>query len=227
MSKISFVIPVFNEEESLREVYGQIKIVLENDLKDYQYEIIFINDGSTDKSLEVMKKLERKDPKIKVISFRKNLGKATALNEGFKKATGDCVVTMDGDLQDGSENIPALLEKLNKGYDLVVGWRRKRFDPLSKIIPSKVFNFFVRIVSGIPLHDFNCGLKVMKREAAKKLYLYGELHRFIPVLTHQMGFKVSEQIVIHHPRKYGVSKYGGGRFIRSCFDFFVVILRQI
>ena len=225
--KISFVISVFNEEKSLIELVKQIKNVLKQDLRDYKYEIIFVNDGSTDDSLEVLKRLEEKNPEIKIFSFEKNLGKATALRIGFKKAVGDFIVTMDSDLQDGSENIPGLLQKINTGYDLVVGWRKKRTDPISKIIPSIVFNFFVRNITKIPLHDFNSGLKVMRVSVAKQIYLYGELHRFIPILAFQKGFKITELIVTHHPRKYGLSKYGKKRFIKSLFVFFAVMFKKI
>lgn len=222
MKKISFVIPVFNEEASLPELIEQIKRVLETKIKNYDYEIIFINDGSNDHSLEVMKKLKEKKAKIKIISFRKNLGKATALNEGFRKARGDLVLTMDADLQDDPINIPNLIEQLNKGYDLVVGWKKKRFDPMSKVIPSAFFNLLVRGISQISLHDFNSGLKIMKKEVAKELYLYGELHRLIPVLAFYKGFKVSEVEVSHHTRKYGSSKYGAERLIRGFLDFITV-----
>lgn len=220
---ISFVIPIFNEQNSLRELYDQLKQITKNKLREFTPEIIFINDGSTDNSLKVLKQLHDQDSNVKIISFRRNLGKATALNQGFKKASGDIVVTMDGDLQDGPENIPALIEKLNKGYDLVIGWKEQRHDPLTKLIPSRAFNFFVRIFSKIPLHDFNSGLKVMKSEVAKEVYLYGELHRFIPVLAFQQGFKLSEIPVIHHPRKYGTTKYGWERLLKGFFDFLTVM----
>lgn len=220
---LSFIIPVFNEEESLNELYKQIKVVIKDNRKFSSYEIIFINDGSTDKTLEVIKDLHKNDKNIEIISFRRNLGKAQGLNEGFKKAKGEIIVTLDGDLQDGPENIPLLIEKLQKGFDIVVGWKKKRNDSLNKIIPSRAFNYFVRIFSHIPLHDFNSGLKVMKVEVAKELHLYGEFHRFIPVLAVQRGFKVSEVAVIHHVRKYGSSKYGWQRLFKGFFDFLTVM----
>lgn len=220
---ISFVISVFNEEESLPELIGQIKNVLKEKLKGYNCEIILVNDGSEDHSLDIMKKLEKENPEISVISFRKNLGKAAALNEGFKVAKGGLVVTMDADLQDDASNIPNLLEKLDGKYDLVVGWKKHRFDSLGKVIPSRIFNFFVGKISGVPLHDLNSGLRIMKSEVAKELYLYGEMHRFIPVLAVQRGFKVAEIPVEHNPRKYGSSKYGPERLIRGFLDFLTVL----
>ena len=224
MNKISFVTPLFNEQDSLAMLYQQLKSALVNSsLKSYNSEIIFINDGSTDNSLEMLKKIHEKNKSVKIISFRKNLGKSTALNEGFKKSEGDIIVTLDSDLQDGPENIPNLVNKLEEGYDLVVGWKQKRQDPWHKVLASKIFNFFVRISTGVPLHDFNCGLKVMTKEVTENIYLYGELHRFIPVLAAQKGFKVTEIPVVHHPRRLGVSKYGWGRLLKGCFDFLTVM----
>lgn len=220
---ISFVIPLYNEEKNIVELYNQIINLKKQTLKDKRVEIIFINDGSTDNSLSILKKLSLKNTTVKIISFRRNLGKASALNEGFKKAIGKTVVTLDCDLQDDPRNIPILLKQLNTGYDLVTGWRKNRFDPLSKIIPSKTFNFLVGNISKIPLHDFNSGLKVMRNEVAKELYLYGGQHRFIPVLAYYKGFKVSEVPTSHHPRKYGKSKYGGERLLRGFFDFVTVM----
>lgn len=221
---ISIVIPVFNEKESLEELYGSIKKIFKKELKGFEAEFVFINDGSTDKTLETLKRFQLKDKAVKVISFRIRLGKATALNEGFKKAKGDIIVTMDGDLQDGPENLPILYEKLSEGYDLVVGWKKKRIDPIGKTLPSRIlFNFFVRKFSKLPLHDFNSGFKIMKREVISEIYLYGELHRFIPVLAAQQGFKVTEVVVTHHPRKYGNSKYTLGERIKGAFDFLTVM----
>lgn len=217
---LSLVISVFNEQNSIIELYEQIKLVV----KEYKLsleEIIFINDGSTDDSLNVLKSI--KDSKVKIISFRHNLGKATVLNQGFKKASGDLIVTMDADLQDDPKNFPQLIEKLNDGFDLVIGWKKERADPFTKVMPSRFFNFFVGKISKISLHDFNSGLKVMKREVARELYLYGGLHRFIPVLAYQRGFKAGEVPVIHHPRKYGKSKYGGDRLIKGFLDFLSVM----
>ncbi len=220
---ISLVIPLLNEQDSITELYFQLKDLIKKEFADYLVEIIFVNDGSSDNSLKILRELESKDKAIKIISFRKNLGKAMALNQGFKKASGEIVATLDADLQDGLENIPLLLQKLNEGYDLVTGWKKERFDPLSKTIPSKIFNFFVSKTSGIPLHDFNSGLKLMKKEVAKELYLYGGLHRFIPFLAIKRGFNVVEIPITHHPRKFGKSKYGGGRLVKGLFDFLAVV----
>lgn len=220
---ISAVIPVFNEDQSLDTLYKQLLDQFKSKLVDYNYELIFVNDGSTDNSLSILKSLHKQDPNVRIVSFRRNLGKAAALNQGFKKAAGDVIVTLDADLQDGTENIPQLIKKLNEGYDLVVGWKKERHDPVNKLVPSKAFNFFVRLFSNINLHDFNSGLKVMRGEVVKELYLYGELHRFIPVLATQQGFKVSEILVVHHPRKYGKTKYGWERLLKGFFDFLTVM----
>ena len=222
MKKISFIIPVFNEQKSLPELFSQILAIFSGKLKRYDYEIIFINDGSTDDSLKIIKNFKKNNSKIVIISFRKNLGKATALNEGFKKVKGDIVVTMDADLQDDPKNLPLLIDQLNKGFDFVVGWKKERFDPLDKILPSKIFNFFVRKISHISLHDFNSGFRIMKKEVSDELYLYGELHRFIPVIAVQRGFKVTEIPIIHNRRKFGKSKYGWERLLRGFFDFLTV-----
>ena len=221
--KISFVIPLINEHDSLEELYRQINELSQESLKGDGLELIFINDGSTDFSLNKLKELQQEDSRIKIISFRKNLGKATALNEGFKKATGDIIVTMDADLQDGPENIPLLLERLDDTTDMVVGWKKERNDPLSKTLPSKLFNSLARKFYDISLHDLNSGLKVMKKEVAKELYLYGELHRFIPVLAVQRGFKVAEIPVVHHARKYGKTKYNLSSRFKGLLDFMTVM----
>ena len=222
MKKISFIIPVFNEQKSLPELFSQILAIFSGKLKRYDYEIIFINDGSTDDSLKIIKNFKKNNSKIVIISFRKNLGKATALNEGFKKVKGDIVVTMDADLQDDPKNLPLLIDQLNKGFDFVVGWKKERFDPPDKILPSKTSNSFVRKISHISLHDFNSGFRIMKKEVSDELYLYGELHRFIPVIAVQRGFKVTEIPIIHNRRKFGKSKYGWERLLRGFFDFLTV-----
>lgn len=223
MKKISIVIPVFNEQESLNELFKTIKSEFSKSLIEYSHEVIFVNDGSSDNSLEVLKNLNRENTRVKIISFRKNMGKASALSEGFKKAEGDYILTMDADLQDGIENLPLLIKKMDEGLDIVIGWKRKREDSFSKIIPSKCFNFFVSFFSGIKLHDFNSGLKLMKNNVAKEIYLYGEMHRFIPVLAVQRGFKVGEVAVSHSPRKYGKSKYSWDRFFKGFYDFLTVM----
>lgn len=221
--KISFVIPVFNESKSIKRLYEEIKEVSSSSLKDFRFEIIFIDDGSKDESLEVMRSLRETDYRIEIISFRKNLGKAVALSQGFRKSIGDIIVTLDADLQDDPSNIKNMIEKMDEKYDLVVGWKKDRQDPLDKIIPSIIFNLFVRTFSRIPIHDFNSGLKVFKKDVIKSLRLYGELHRFIPVLAIQAGFSVTEIPVTHREREYGVSKYGLERFLKGFFDFMTVM----
>ena len=180
--------------------------------------------GSTDGSLDVLKRFSSQDPKVKIISFRKNFGKATALHYGFKAANGDVIITMDADLQDMPEEIPTLLKKLEEGYDLVSGWKFDRKDGFIKRFSSKIFNSITSFVSGVKLHDFNCGLKAYRKETLKELELYGELHRFIPLLVNWKGFKVGEVKVNHAPRKYGESKFGGERFLRGFFDLLTVTL---
>lgn len=222
MKKISFVIPIFNEASSLEKLYQEIKTAVSS-LEKYRFEIIFVDDGSTDNSLEVLKNLRLTDYRIEIISFRKNLGKALSLSQGFRKSIGDIVITLDADLQDDPSNIKNLIEKMDEGYDMVVGWKKDRQDPFDKIIPSKIFNLFVKTFSRIDLHDFNSGLKIFKRDVVKNLRLYGELHRFIPVLVTQAGFSVAEVPVIHRQREYGSSKYGWQRFLKGFFDFITVI----
>lgn len=219
--QISFVIPVFNEAESVEELFKKLKEQIPQLKKHQVKEIIFVNDGSTDETLKKLKSI--KDPLIKIASFRINLGKAAALNYGFAKSQGEVLITLDGDLQDGPENVSLLLEKINEGFDLVVGWKEKRHDPLTKTLPSKLFNLVVRYFSNAKLHDFNSGLKALKKEVAQEIFLYGELHRFIPVLAAQKGFRVAEVPVVHHERKYGKSKYGFNRAIKGFFDFLTVM----
>jgi len=219
---VSVVIPLLNEKENLKELYPRLKKVLEETGDDY--EIIFVDDGSTDGSLDVLKSFSSQDPKVKIISFRKNFGKATALHYGFKAANGDVIITMDADLQDMPEEIPTLLKKLEEGYDLVSGWKFDRKDGFIKRFSSKIFNSITSFVSGVKLHDFNCGLKAYRKETLKELELYGELHRFIPLLVNWKGFKVGEVKVNHAPRKYGESKFGGERFLRGFFDLLTVTL---
>ena len=218
---ISIIIPLLNEEESLGELYSKISEVA--DKNTLSYEICFVDDGSTDKSLDVLKELRQDNKNIKILSFRKNYGKSAALSEGFKLANGEFIITMDADLQDDPAEIPNLITKLNEGFDMVSGWKKKRNDPLSKTIPSKFFNYTTSLLTGIKIHDFNCGLKAYRREVIKEIPVYGELHRYLPVLAHWRGFRVGEIIVQHHPRKYGVTKFGWRRLFHGFFDLLTVL----
>ena len=222
MKKISVVIPLYNEHESLEELYGRISASLAPMQEDY--EIVFVDDGSTDGSFEVLSRLRNEDSRVKVIRFLANSGKAAALQAGFDASSGDYIITMDADLQDDPAEIPALIAALEGGLDLVSGWKKDRRDPLSKRAPSKFFNMVVRYFSRLKLHDFNCGLKAYRREVVQSFRVYGELHRYIPVLAKFNGFRVGEIPVCHHPRKYGSSKYGMKRFIAGFLDLLTVIL---
>ncbi|MFQ5583681.1 MAG: glycosyltransferase family 2 protein, partial [Calditrichia bacterium] len=187
------------------------------------YEIIIVDDGSRDNSPKVLRELKKKYPPLKAIVFRKNYGKSAALSEGFRLARGEIVITMDADLQDDPGEIPNMLRKLNEGYDLVSGWKKKRNDPISKKLPSKLFNFVTSLVTGIRLHDFNCGLKAYRREVIETIQVYGEMHRFLPVLAHWQGFRVGELAVKHHPRVYGKTKFGLRRFFNGFLDLLTVL----
>lgn len=216
---ISVVIPLYNEEESLPELHAWIKRVM--DVNHFTYEIIFINDGSTDRSWKVIEDLSKKDENVRGIMFRRNYGKSPALFCGFKKAKGDVVITMDADLQDSPDEIPELYRMIAKEkYDLVSGYKQKRYDPLSKTIPTKLFNATARKISGIDnLHDFNCGLKAYNNEVVKNIEVYGEMHRYIPYLAKNAGFtKIGEKVVHHQARKYGKSKFGINRFFNGYLD---------
>lgn len=219
--KISIVVPLFNEEQSLRPLYGEIRKVFENTRR--TYEIVFVDDGSTDKSLMRLKEIARMDKRVKYISFQKNYGKSAALQVGFKAATGSVIITMDADLQDDPKEIPNLIKKLEEGWDLVSGWKKKRYDPFVKRFSSKFFNFTTRVFSGIKIHDFNCGLKAYRKAAAQSLQVYGELHRYMPVLAHWNGFSVTEIEVKHHPRMYGKTKFGISRFFKGFVDLLTVV----
>ena len=201
---ISVVIPLYNEEESLPELFAKLEQVMAKIGDDYEY--IFVDDGSVDKSILILRELYARSPQVKVISFRRNYGKSAALSAGFKEAAGDYVITIDADLQDDPEEIPALLKKIHDGADLVSGWKTKRQDPWTKTIPSKFFNSVTSLISGQRLHDFNCGLKAYRHEVVKTISVYGELHRFIPVLAGWEGFRVDEVRVRHFKRKYGKTK---------------------
>lgn len=218
--KISVVIPVFNEEDSIKELYGQISTALKNQKK---YEIIFINDGSSDKSEKAIIDLSNEDKRVKLISFYRNFGKSAALSEGFKYASGEIIITMDADLQDDPNEISNLINKLDEGYDLVSGWKQKRYDPWTKTFPSKIFNFVTRILTGVNIHDFNCGLKAYRSSVIKSIEVFGGRHRYIPALAGQMNFSVSEIVVNHRPRIYGETKYGGSRIFHGFFDLLTIL----
>ncbi|ACF13404.1 glycosyl transferase family 2 [Chloroherpeton thalassium ATCC 35110] len=226
---ISIVVPLFNESESLPELVAQIyQAVQKSSFAEFfgktpSFEILFINDGSTDGSEVVIKKLLETHLEIKLISFRKNYGKSAGLDVGFKTASGRYVITMDADLQDNPYEIEALIRKLAEGYDLVSGWKKKRYDPLSKTLPSKLFNFVTGLVSGVHIHDFNCGLKAYRNEVVSSLDIYGEMHRYIPVLAKWNGFRISELAVEHRARKYGRTKFGLSRFIYGFLDLLTVV----
>lgn len=216
---ISVVIPLYNEEESLPELYEWIERVMNNN--NFSFEVIFINDGSRDNSWKVIEELAQKSPHVKGIKFRRNYGKSPALYCGFKEAQGDVVITMDADLQDSPNEIPDLYRMITEeGYDLVSGYKEKRYDPLSKTIPTKLFNATARKISGIHnLHDFNCGLKAYRLDVVKNIEVYGEMHRYIPYLAKNAGFeKIGEKIVQHQARKYGTSKFGLNRFFNGYLD---------
>ncbi len=218
---ITVLIPLYNEEESLRELYGAIAASLGPTGE--PWDVLFIDDGSTDGSLEVLRSLHEAHDNVEIISFGRNCGKAAALSVGFREATGDVVVTMDADLQDDPSEIPGMVALLDEGYDLVSGWKRERHDPLSKRIPSKLFNGVARLASGLSIHDMNCGLKAYRRKVVRTIRVYGELHRYTPVLAHFAGFRVTETVVRHHARKFGRSKYGIERFARGGFDLLTVL----
>ncbi|MCW3119160.1 MAG: glycosyltransferase family 2 protein [Chitinophagaceae bacterium] len=220
---LSIVIPLFNEEESLPELSAWIeKVMVEND---YAYEIIFVDDGSTDNSWQIIEELRATNCNIKGIKFQRNYGKSAALNEAFRAATGDVVITLDADLQDSPDEIPELRRMIiEEGYDLVSGWKKKRYDnALTKNLPSKFFNAITRRVTKIKLHDFNCGLKAYRKKVVKGIEIYGEMHRQIPVLAKWAGFrKIGEKVVEHRPRKYGISKFGWERFVNGFLDLLSV-----
>jgi glycosyltransferase involved in cell wall biosynthesis len=217
---ISVVIPVLNEKESLPELVRE----LEHSLSAYSaWEVLFIDDGSSDGSTEWMADLCTRNPKFKLIQFYRNYGKAAALSEGFKTADGDYIITMDADLQDDPAEIPNLISKLNEGWDLVSGWKKMRLDPLNKRLPSKVFNFVTRLMTGVEIHDFNCGLKGYKQAVVKSIEVYGGRHRYIPALAGQQKFKITEIVVNHRARQFGETKYGGSRMFHGFFDLITIL----
>ncbi len=222
MIQISVIIPVFNEEESLPELHNWICRVMEG--HGFSYEIIFINDGSNDNSWKEIQKLAILNNNVKAVSFTRNYGKSAALDLGFSKAQGQVVITMDADLQDSPDEIPELYEMIvGDGYEVVSGWKKKRHDPITKTIPSRFFNWITRIISGIRLHDFNCGLKAYQKRVVKNIHIYGEMHRYIPLIAKWNGFtKIGEKVVAHRPRKYGETKFGIERFLNGFLDLISV-----
>lgn len=218
---LSLLIPVMNEEGNLPELYERLTARLE--LMGYPYEIIFVDDGSSDSTWRLISELNRTDQRIVGLRHRRNFGKAQALSTGFSLVQGDVVITMDGDLQDDPDELPNFIAMLDEGYDLVSGWKQRRKDPLGKTAPSKVFNWTVRKTTGVQLHDFNCGFKAYRREVTSSIRLYGELHRFTPVLASAEGFRIGELPVKHHARKWGSSKYGWSRLTKGFLDLLTVI----
>lgn len=215
---ISVVVPLYNEEESIAELCSWIRNVMEQN--GFTYEIILVDDGSTDNSWSIIEDLGSENPHVKGVSFSRNYGKSAALNTGFNYSSGKVVITMDADLQDSPDEIPALYELIaEKNYDLVSGWKKKRYDPIAKTVPSKFFNYVTSLISGIDIHDFNCGLKAYKARVVKSIEVYGEMHRYIPVIAKWNGFsKITEKVVQHRPRKYGVTKFGIERFVFGFLD---------
>ena len=219
--ELSVVIPIYNEEENLPILYDKLKKVLDSLGK--SYEIIFVNDGSTDRSWEIIKDLSEKDPHVVGVNFRRNFGQTAAMSAGFETARGDIIITMDGDLQNDPEDIPKLLEVLDQGYDIVSGWRKDRKDAfISRTLPSRIANWLISKVTGVHLHDYGCSLKAYRAEVAKNLDFYGEMHRFLPALSKAIGAKVTEIPVKHHPRIYGKSKYGISRTFKVLLDLILV-----
>jgi glycosyltransferase involved in cell wall biosynthesis len=220
-ASLSVIIPTYNEAASVRPLYGELVATL--DALAVPFELLWVDDGSTDDTPRVMRALCADDARVRYVRFRRNFGKAAALSEGFRRARGEVLVTMDGDLQDDPGELPKLLDRLDQGHDLVAGWKWPRRDPLSKRLPSRLFNRAIRFWTGVGLHDQNCGFKALRREIADTLSLYGDMHRYVPVLAHAKGFRVSEVKVAHRPRQYGRSKYSVGRFSRGFLDFLTVL----
>jgi glycosyltransferase involved in cell wall biosynthesis len=219
---ISVVIPTYNEEGSLRELSEGLEKVLARETNN-NYEVLFIDDGSTDGSFSVIKEINSKNSRFKAIRFRRNYGKSAALAVGFQRARGAVLITMDADLQDDPTEIPNLMAKIREGYDLVSGWKKKRNDPINKTLPSKFFNYVTGKASGIKLHDFNCGLKAYRAEVAHSLDIYGEMHRYLPVLAHWNGFRITEIPVKHHARKHGKTKFGASRYVKGFLDLLTLL----
>ncbi|MEN1678693.1 MAG: glycosyltransferase family 2 protein [Planctomycetota bacterium] len=218
--RITAVVPMLNESATLRELHTQLRQVASE--QGYQLEIVFVDDGSTDDSWAVIESLAAEDPNLRGVRLRTNFGKAAALSAGFSQAKTPLVVTLDGDLQDDPAELPKLLAKIDDGYDVVSGWKKVRNDPVDKVLPSRAFNWLVSRLTGVQLHDHNCGLKCYRREVLREVRLYGELHRYIPVLAAARGFRVAEAAVNHRPRKHGKSKYGASRFVKGLLDLVTV-----
>jgi len=219
--ELSVVIPFLNEEGSLGELIHQVVAVVDG--MGRSFEIIAVDDGSTDGSFDLLRRRRESEPRLKVLRFRRNFGKSYALAAGFREATGGIVLTLDADLQDDPQEIPRFVAAIEAGWDVVSGWKRVRHDPLGKVIPSRLFNTMTRLVSGVKIHDMNCGFKAYRLAAARSVRLYGEMHRFVPCLAHREGFRVTEIEVTHHPRRHGRTKFGVERFLRGLLDFITVM----
>ena len=219
--KVSVVIPIFNERENIPILYEKLRSVIDR-LKDYEWEILFADNASTDGSFEILKEIHRKDRRVKVVRLRRNFGQTGSLAAGLDFATGDVIITMDGDLQNDPEDIPLFLEKIKEGYDIVSGWRYNRKDPITKKIPSKIYNWLASKLTGVKIHDFGCTFKAMRKEVVRNIRLYGEMHRYIEALASEMGVSITEIKVRHHPRIYGKSKYGVSRIIKGFLDLLTV-----
>lgn len=221
LDSLSFIIPVKNEQDSVKLIFDEIAEVVESLKRDF--EVIFVDDGSSDQTLNVLEQLQKENSKIKVIKLRGNFGKSIALQVGFENAKGDIIFTLDGDLQDNPSEIPHFLDELAKGYDLVSGWKKKRYDPLTKTIPSKIINWLARTLTGVPINDTNCGFKAYRKELTDSLNLYGELYRFIPIFAAKDNYKVGEIVVEHRKRRFGKSKFGWDRGVKGVLDLLTVI----
>lgn len=218
---LSFVIPAKDEEGSVKLLYQELKEVLKKIKKNY--EIIFIDDGSKDKTFDVLKKINKKDKSVKIVKLRGNFGKSSALQVGFELAKGEIVFTMDADLQDNPSEIPKFITKIEEGHDLVSGWKKVRYDPPSKVIPSRIFNFMASIMTGVKVHDTNCGFKAYRKKVLENLNLYGELYRFIPIFAAKQNYKITEIVVEHRPRKHGNTKFGWERNIKGLLDLITIV----
>ena len=222
MKSVSVIIPLYNEKDTLRELHTRLRGELKK--TGLIAEIIFVDDGSRDGSDRILREIQKEDRRVRIVRFRRNFGKSAALCAGFEKATGDMFITMDADLQDRPEEMHKLIEKLKEGNDLVSGWKKKRKDPISKRCSSRIYNLFTALLTGVPLHDMNCGFKAYRREVMEEITVYGEMHRYIPVLASYKGFRIAEVPVAHNKRECGSSKYGVGRHIGGFFDLLTVIM---